>query len=138
MGRHLEANGIPTVIVGSALDVVEHCGVPRLYFTDFPLGNPCGHPWQPKMQREIVRQALSLFETAKTPRTTVKAPFSWKENGMVWRARYGRVDPADKEPLLKLGEERRSNKQRQTRYSPKLRPLEARPGAPVPPRERDH
>jgi hypothetical protein len=59
------------------------------------------------MQREIVRQALSLFETAKTPRTTIKAPFSWKEDGVVWRARYGVVDPADKEHLLKLGEERR-------------------------------
>ena len=49
------------------------------------------------MQREIVRQALTLFETAKTPRTTIKAPFSWKEDGAVWRARYGRVDPTDKE-----------------------------------------
>ena len=107
VARHLETNGIPTVIVGSALDVVEHCGVPRFYFTDFPLGNPCGHPWQPEMQREIVHQALSLFETAKTPRTTVKAPFSWKEDGVVWRARYGRVDPTEKERLLKLGEERR-------------------------------
>jgi D-proline reductase (dithiol) PrdB len=76
-------------------------------FTDFPLGNPCDHPWQPEMQREIVRQALSLFGTAKAPRTTVKAPFSWKEDGVVWRARYGRVDPTDKESLLKLGEERR-------------------------------
>jgi D-proline reductase (dithiol) PrdB len=57
VARHLEANGIPTVIIGSARDVVEHCGVPRFYFTDFPLGNPCGHPWRPDMQREIVRQA---------------------------------------------------------------------------------
>ena len=107
VARHLETNGIPTVIVGSALDVVEHCGVPRFYFTDFPLGNPCGHPWQPEMQREIVRQALSIFETAITPRTTVKSPFSWKEDGVAWRARYGRVDPTEKERLLKLGEERR-------------------------------
>ena len=107
VGRYLEANGIPTVIIGSALDVVEHCGVPRFYFTDFPLGNPCGHPWQPDMQREIVRQALTLFETAKTPRTTIKAPQSWWEDGAIWRARYGHVDPADKEHLLKLGEERR-------------------------------
>jgi D-proline reductase (dithiol) PrdB len=107
VGRHLEANGIPTVIIGSALDVVEHCGVPRFYFTDFPLGNPCGHPWQPDIQREIVRRALTLFETAKAPRTTIKAPHSWWEDGMIWRVRYGRVDPADKERLLKLGEERR-------------------------------
>jgi hypothetical protein len=107
VARHLEANGIPTVIIGSALDVIEHCGVPRFYFTDFPLGNPCGHPWQPDMQREILRQALALFETAKAPRTTVNAPFAWKEDGAIWRARYGRVTPADRERLLKLGDERR-------------------------------
>ena len=107
VARHLEANGIATVIIGSALDVVEHCGVPRFYFTDFPLGNPCGHPWRPDMQREIVSEALGLFEMAEGPRTTVKAPFAWKEEGAVWRARYGRVDLADRERLLKLGEERR-------------------------------
>lgn len=107
VARHLEANGIPTVIIGSALDVVEHCGVPRFYFTDFPLGNPCGHPWARDMQREIMRQALGLFETANAPRTTVKAPFAWNEDGAVWRARYGRVDPENTERLLKLGDERR-------------------------------
>ena len=107
VARHLEANGIPTVIIGSALDVVEHCGVPRFYFTDFPLGNPCGHPWARDMQREIMRHALTLFETSKAPRTTVKSPFTWNEEGTVWRARYGRVNPDDRERLLKLGDERR-------------------------------
>jgi D-proline reductase (dithiol) PrdB len=107
VARHLEANGIPTVIIGSALDVVEHCGVPRFYFNDFPLGNPCGHPWQPEMQREIMRRALRLFETARGPRTTVKSPFTWHEDGAVWRARYGRVDAAEKQRLFALGEERR-------------------------------
>ena len=107
VARHLEANFIPTVIVGSALDVVEHCGVPRFYFNDFPLGNPCGPPWQKAMQRDIVRAALHLLETASGPRTTVKSPFAWHEDGAVWRARYGRVDPADKERLRELGEARR-------------------------------
>lgn len=107
VARHLEANGIPTVIIGSALDVVEHCGVPRFYFTDFPLGNPCGHPWKPEMQRDILRQALGLLETARRPRTTVKSPFTWHEDGAIWRARYGRVDPADKQRLFELGEQRR-------------------------------
>jgi hypothetical protein len=119
VARHLEANGISTVIIGSALDVVEHCGVPRFYFTDFPLGNPCGHPWAPDMQREIVRQALDLFATAKIPRTTVRAPFAWKEDGAIWRARYGRVDPKDRERLLKLGDERRA---RQARAKQRIAP----------------
>lgn len=107
VARQLEASGIPTVIVGSALDVVEYCGVPRFLFTDFPLGNPCGHPWRPDMQKAIIRQALNVLDTAKTPRTTVKAPFQWKEDAAVWRARYGRVDPAERERLLALGDERR-------------------------------
>ena len=108
VARHLEANRIPTVIIGSALDVVEHCGVARFYFTDFPLGNPCGHPYERDMQREIVRSALGLFATATAPRTTVKAPFAWKEDGAIWRARYGRVTPENREQLLKLGNERRA------------------------------
>ncbi len=107
VARHLEANGIPTVIIGSALDIVEHCGVPRFLFTDFPLGNPCGHPWDRGMQEKIVRQALDVLATATGPRTTAMAPFGWKESDPEWRGRYGRVDPAERDRLLKLGEERR-------------------------------
>lgn len=110
VARHLEANGIPTVIIGSALDIVEYCGVPRFLFTDFPLGNPCGHPWDRKMQEAIVRQALVVLETATQPRTTVKAPFAWKQSDPEWRARYGRVDAAERERLMVLGEERRRRK----------------------------
>ncbi len=42
VARHLEENGVPTVIMGTARDIVEHCGVARLVFSDFPLGSPCG------------------------------------------------------------------------------------------------
>lgn len=110
VARHLEANGIATVIIGSALDVVEQCGVPRFLFTDFPLGNPCGHPWDREMQEKIVRQALGLLAGAAGPRTTVKAPFTWKESDPQWRGRYGRVNAAERERLLALGEERRRQK----------------------------
>ena len=75
VARHLEANGIPTVVIGSARDIVEECGVARFLFTDFPLGNPCGRPWDREMQCDIVARSLSLFETASAPRTTVRAPF---------------------------------------------------------------
>jgi hypothetical protein len=110
VSRHLEANGLPTVMVGSALDVVEHCGVPRFLFNDFPLGNPCGHPWQPDMQREIVETALRLLETASGPRTTVASRFTWKDDPG-WRERYGRVDPAERERLIAVGEARRRRQQ---------------------------
>jgi D-proline reductase (dithiol) PrdB len=111
VARHLEANDVPTVIVGSARDIVEHCGVPRFLFTDFPLGNPCGKPWDVDMQRRIVAQALDLLESATAPRTTVQAPFIWSEDPS-WRERYARVDPAQAENLRRMGEARRSVQQR--------------------------
>jgi D-proline reductase (dithiol) PrdB len=107
VARHLEANGIPTVIIGSALDIVEHCGVPRFVFSDFPLGNPCGHPWAKDMQSATVRLALQTLETAKGPRMTVRSPFEWKAEDLGWRERYNRIRPEDQENLLAIGDARR-------------------------------
>lgn len=106
VARHLEANGIPTVIVGSARDIVEHCGVPRFLFTDFPLGNPAGHPYDAAMQRAIVAQALGLLETAAAPRTSATASFTWRDDPG-WRDRYGHIDPVEIARLRAIGEERR-------------------------------
>ena len=98
-------------MVGSARDIVEHCGVPRFLFTDFPLGNPCGKPWEVEMQRRIVECALDLLETAALPRTTVQAPFVWSGDSS-WRDRYGRVDPSAVEALRRTGEVRRALQQK--------------------------
>ena len=81
-------------------------GVPRYLFTDFPLGNPCGQPWQRAMQRDVVRRALLMLETATVPRTTAKAPYQWWDAGN-WRARYSRVEPHDRDRLQGLGDQRR-------------------------------
>ena len=106
VSRHLEAAGLPTVMIGSARDVVEHCGVPRFLFNDFPLGNPTGHPWRPDMQAEIVTMSVKLLETASGPRTTVVSPFEWKDDPG-WRDRYGKVDPAERDRQIAIGNERR-------------------------------
>ncbi len=111
VARHLEANGIATVIVGSARDVVELCGVPRFLFSDFPLGNPCGRPYDEAMQREIVGLALDLLESATEPRTTRQTPFVWSEDE-AWKETYARVTPEEAERLHRAGEARRA---RQTR-----------------------
>lgn len=86
IARYLEENGLPTVVIANARDIVEHCGVARLLFTDFPLGNPCGPPWDAEMQRAIVGQALELLVAAKGPRTTVQAPFAWP-GGEAWKSK---------------------------------------------------
>jgi len=77
VARHLEANGIPTVVFGTARDIVEHCGVARFVFVDFPLGNPCGRPYDTEGQHRILEMGLDLLETATEPRTTVVAPDVW-------------------------------------------------------------
>lgn len=97
---------MPTVIVGSALDVVEYCGVPRFLFTDFPLGNPCGPPWRQDLQRTIAGQALDLLREADGPGTTRRSDVLWPSDDD-WRPRYGRVKPEDVERLRELGEVRR-------------------------------
>ena len=92
--RLLEAEGIPTVIIGSARDIVEECGVPRFLFTDFPLGNPVGKPDDSAMQQRILGMALELLESARFPRTTVQAPFVWDETGE-WRQSYMEIIRSD-------------------------------------------
>ena len=98
---------MPTVVIGSARDIVEHCGVPRFLFSDFPLGNPCGHPWDRAMQAETLRLAAGLLQTATAPRTTLRSPFGWKPGDPDWRDRYNRIRPEDRARLLAIGDERR-------------------------------
>jgi hypothetical protein len=68
------------VVFGCARDIVEECGVARFVFCDFPLGNPCGKPFDAAMQRHIVGLGLDLLVTATAPRTTVVAPYRWHED----------------------------------------------------------
>jgi hypothetical protein len=101
----LEENGLPTVIMGSARDVVEECGVARFVFTDFPLGNPCGKPWEVEMQKSIVGTALQLLVQAWMPRTTIQTPFYWGHEE--WRKDFMLVDDRNRDSLAREGEERR-------------------------------
>jgi D-proline reductase (dithiol) PrdB len=105
VARHLEENGLSTVIMGSARDIVEECGVARFIFTDFPLGNPCGKPWDVAMQQSIVGMALDLLEHAWMPRTTIQTPFSWGNDA--WRENFMRVDDSNREALAREGNARR-------------------------------
>ena len=65
VARHLEANGIPTVVMGCAKDIVEHVAVPRFLFSDFPLGNPpAGRTTSQALTLEL---ALRVLETRPAP-----------------------------------------------------------------------
>ena len=104
--------------MGSAKDIVEYCGVARLLFTDFPLGNPCGEPFNVKQQKEIFLLALDLLESAKAPRTTVQTPFIWP-HGDKWKEIFlSKNQPRDKELEEKM--ERAKEKYRELRKEGKV------------------
>jgi len=107
LARHLESNGIITLIIGSAIDIVEHCGVPRYLHNDFPLGNPCGIPYDEAMQFEIMQQGLTLIEKAEQARSTQRTSYHWKDDA--WRKDYALIDDSNREELRQRGERRRQH-----------------------------
>ncbi len=104
--RTLEAGGITTVVIGSALDITEHCGTPRFIFNDLPLGNPLGKPFDKNMQRKSVDFALNLAENASAPGVVISTGFKWSDNDD-WKENYARVDDSNRQALLRMGEENR-------------------------------
>jgi D-proline reductase (dithiol) PrdB len=91
VARHLEGNGITTVVMGCAKDVVEYVGVPRFLFSDFPLGNSAGRPHDVASQSFTLELALRVLETAPAPRTTVQSPLRWSDDPS-WKLDYSNID----------------------------------------------
>ena len=105
--RQLEDNGIATVVIGSAKDIVEYCGVARFVFTDFPLGNPCGRPNDKASQRAILSAALDVLREATGPGTTVETGLTW-DAPFDWKTNYMRVGPDNLDALKAAGDARRA------------------------------
>jgi hypothetical protein len=98
--RYLEAHGIPTVVMGCAKDIVEHCGVPRFLFSDFPLGNAAGKPHEPESQRQTLALALDLLESATGPRTTRQNPQHWNDDAD-WKLDYQNIQRIPAEEIAR-------------------------------------
>ena len=99
--RHLEENGIATVVMGCAKDIVEYCGVPRFLFSDFPLGNAAGRPRDPQSQAFTLELALRLLESAPAARTTVQSPLRWSADPL-WKIDYSNIERLSPEEILRL------------------------------------
>jgi hypothetical protein len=100
VARHLERNGIATIVMGAAKDIVEHAGVPRFLFSDFPLGNSAGKPHEPDTQGFTLDLALKVLESAPGPRTTVQSPLRWADDGD-WKLDFSNVARMDPEEVAK-------------------------------------
>jgi hypothetical protein len=91
VARHLEADGLPSVVMGCAKDIVEYCGVPRFLFSDFPLGNSAGRPFDPESQALTLELTLHVLESAPAARTTVQSPLRWREDAS-WKLDFSNLD----------------------------------------------
>ena len=98
--RHLERNGIPTVVLGCAKDIVEYVGITRFLFSDFPLGNPTGRPHDRESQDFTMAMALRVLETAPAPRTTVQNPLRWSDNPD-WKLDYSNIAKLSPEEIAR-------------------------------------
>ncbi|MGX1145064.1 hypothetical protein AB7M15_000886 [Bradyrhizobium ottawaense] len=93
-------NGIPTVIMGCAKDIIEHAAVPRFLFSDFPLGNSAGKPHDVASQAQTLELALKLLESASGPQTTMQSPLRWSEDAS-WKLDYNNVAQLSPEELAR-------------------------------------
>jgi hypothetical protein len=100
VARHLEANGIATVLMGCAKDIVEHAAVPRFLFSDFPLGNSAGKPHDPASQAQTLELALRVLESAPGPRTTMQSPLRWSDDAS-WKLDYLNIERMPAEELAR-------------------------------------
>jgi len=104
VARHLEADGIPTVIMGCAKDIVEHCGVPRFLFSDFPLGNSAGRPHDPDSHALTLELALRVLESAPAARTTVQSPLRWRDDA-AWKLDFNNLAKLTPEDIAERSRE---------------------------------
>jgi D-proline reductase (dithiol) PrdB len=75
--REIEAAGIPTVSVSVCPDITDRLQVPRAVALRFPFGSPFGASMDTAMQLRVLRDALSLIDTIKTPGEVVSLPYEW-------------------------------------------------------------
>jgi hypothetical protein len=80
VARHLEAAGITTLCMTSALDITNSVRPPRAAFLDYPLGHTTGKPNDPELQRRIMIEALDAFTSMSTPGSVKMLPFRWSED----------------------------------------------------------
>jgi glycine/betaine/sarcosine/D-proline reductase family selenoprotein B len=98
VARHIEASGIPTVLMGCAKDIVEHAAIARFLFSDFPLGNSAGKPHDVASQDQTLAAALTLLDSAAGPQTTMQNPIRWNADGL-WKLDYLNLEQIGAEEL---------------------------------------
>jgi hypothetical protein len=95
----MEAAGLSTILVTNMPFWAEKVGVPRTLAVEFPFGHTLGQPHDVAQQMRVIRQALEVLETARTPGAIVHSSETWpvpqKEALKDWQ-------PATPSPLIEV------------------------------------
>jgi hypothetical protein len=80
--------------LASALDIIEAGRPPRAIFVDYPLGHTTGKPFDTEDQLNIVRDALSGFETMTAAGQLRRLANDWGADD-AWRREAGSTTGSD-------------------------------------------
>jgi hypothetical protein len=75
----IEAAGISTVILNMMPAYQRSVGAPRVAAVAHPFGRPYGNVGDADTQRAVLRAALEVLATTRTPGQVVHLPFRWPE-----------------------------------------------------------
>ena len=89
LARTFEQAGLATILVTMMPYWAEKTGVPRSLAVEVPFGHTLGQPRNREQQMRVIRQALQVLETAKTPGVIKHSPERWpqpqKEASLDWQ-----------------------------------------------------
>ena len=84
---------MPTLCLGSALDILRAGRPPRAAFVDYPLGHSSGKPFDAQDQLRIVRAAVKGLESLRAPGEILRLSGDWGSED--WRAQAGATKGED-------------------------------------------
>ena len=109
IARHFEEKGLPTLILGSGLDILEAGKPPRAQFVNYPLGFETGRFQDKANQFDVVADALKGFESMTTAGIE-PLNYEWQAGwDMLHERERGKLDsrsPRDTNPQYQTEEDR--------------------------------
>jgi len=83
---HIESQGISTVSVGTARDIMTQVKAPRWVFVNYPMGQTFGRPHARRIHLKILADALRCAPLFKKRGQIIDLPYQWKDRpGISWK-----------------------------------------------------
>jgi hypothetical protein len=87
MAHVIEARGIRTLVVGTALDIMSKVTPPRAVFVDHPVGRTFGPPHDRLRNETVLRAALNELSKFSGPNEIRDIHCQWQHDGSrAWEA----------------------------------------------------